>query len=223
MKLTKRQRPLVCGLIDGTVTPGELDAVREWTEQHGENLDGIDALVFALHYALEGTEITYLFECQVPTPTARLPNYVDDSSLTVLFNDRENHLQIASLKEFLSANNISDYVLESLSPSQLRNRVISRLERYQGIDASSTTDEPSLSITIERSANADEQLRQAVGAAEIVSALNTEGFNVTCEDVCLESPFEKLGLHHVSVQLEPDTSVRVFVWVVPSVELEEGG
>jgi hypothetical protein len=228
LKLTKQQRPLVQGLIDGTVKPDELDAVREWTEQHGEDPAGIHAVVFALQYALEGKATSYLFEYQVPAPTARFPNFVDDDSLAVIFNDRENHLQITSLKEFVSANGIGDYGLESLSPSQLRGRMQSRGQRYQGIDPS-TADQPSLykgrrvSITIEKNANADDELREAVEAAEIASALNADGFNVALEDVCLESPLEKLGLYRVAVLLEPDTSVRVSVWVVPSVEPRPGG
>ncbi len=229
LELTERQRPMVRGLIDGTVKPAEFDAVREWQEQYGEDDDGIDALVFALQHVLDGTEVTYLFEYQAPVPVARFPNLRDKAALTVLFNDRESHLQITSLEDFVSANNITDYTLEALDLSQLRGRNGGHTNPGQGAASSSTTDPPSAakvrkqSITIERKANSEGHLYEAVGVADIVSALNREGFDVTSDDVHLESPLEEHGLFKVPAQLEPNTDWKLFVWVVPSVECEESG
>jgi len=229
LDLTEGQRPLVKGLIDGTVKPAEVDGVREWAEQHGESDDGIDALVFALQHVLEGHEVTYLFEDQVPVPTARFPDFVDEDWLTVLFSDRENHLQITSLKESVSLNHISNYTLEALELSQLRRRITARAHTTQGAASSSTTDPPSVvkkreqSITVERKANSDGHLYETLGAAEIASALNQAGFNVTSDEVCLESPLDKLGLYKVPVRLGPNADSKMYVWVVPSIEPEESG
>ena len=211
------------GLIDGTVEPSELEAAREWSQQHGEDPDGIHARLFALQDALGGTETGYLFEDKEPAPTARIPHYVDDHSLTVLFNDRKGHLQITSVAEFVSSNDIHDYVIEALSPEQLRTQIRSRVHRYLGKTVP-TDEEPALykgqrvSITIERSADAAGQLREPVLSDAIVSELNAHGFDVTCEEVTLDSPLEELGLFRVPVQLDPETLVKVAVWVVPSVE-----
>jgi len=57
-----------------------------------------------------------------------------------------------------------------------------------------------------------------VGSADIASALNQAGFNVTSDDVSLDRPIEKLGLYKVPVQFDPATNSTLFVWVVPLVE-----
>jgi len=226
LELSEQQRPLVKGLIEGTIKPSEIDAVHERSEQHGEDVDGIDAIVFALQHVLEGPEVTYVFEDQVPVPAARFPMFVDESALAVVFNDRACHFQITSLEEFVSSNDINSYTLEALDIDQLHDRATGRT---RAVAAPSVTTRASVDrggkqrITIERKADAEGRVYEPVGSAEIASALNQAGFNVTSDDVSLDRPIEKLGLYKVPVQFDEETNATLFVWVVPLVEPENSG
>ncbi len=191
--------------------------MRKWLEQNGENDEGIDALVFALQHVMEGQDVTYLFEGQELFPVARFPNYVSEREVTVLFNDRECHLQIASLEEFVAANNIGQHALEALDLSQLRERMTGTAERSSTADASPAKARTP-SITIERQADPDGRLSEELGAAEIAQAASRSGFNVAAADVGLESPLENVGLYRLPVKLDAETDAELCVWVVPSAE-----
>ncbi len=216
LDLSARQRPLVKGLVEGTIKPAEIDAVRRWKDRHGEEDDGIDALVFALQHVLDGNKVTYLFEDGECVPAARFPRYIDRSSLTVIFNDRKCHLQIASLDEFLSSNGIEAFSLESLSLRQLQDRITdgaySRRSKPEG---------GRISITIERSSDAEDQVHEPVGTTDIVLALAEEGYEVDHQSVQLESDILTLGLHKVPIRLGDDTVKECSVWVVPSIDSDE--
>lgn len=224
LQLPKRQRPLVKGLVEGSVKPSEIDEVRRWAERHDEDYDGIASLIYALQHAMDSRNVHYLFEQDVVVPTARLPYYVDDQSLTVLFNDRENHLQIASVEEFTKSNDISDYVLQPLTFRQYETRIERRAEEYLGAKISHADKGQSLykgrriSVSITRKVNADESIEVAVTAADVVEALAADGISVAIEDVQLEEPIHEAGLFNATVQVEPGVSKKISVWIVPAVD-----
>ncbi len=223
LRLSERQRPLVQGLIDGSLNPARIDVVREWCEQNGEEEDGIHSRVFAIQHVLESPSVTYVFRDQELFPVARFPLFVDESTPAVLFSDLDHHLQIASLEEFLSSNQIGAHTLESLDPNQLRDRMTGRAA---GTDAPSDQTQPARDterrrrVSIERLADSDDRVHDPVGPAEIASALNETGLNITADDVSQESPLEKLGLYKVPVRINSELESTVYVWIVSSVEAE---
>ena len=81
LDLTEHQRPQVEGLIAGTLKPCDIDAVHQWATRHGEDVESIDALAFALQHILESDEVTYLFEDEVPFPVARFFDFVAENAI----------------------------------------------------------------------------------------------------------------------------------------------
>jgi large subunit ribosomal protein L9 len=73
------------------------------------------------------------------------------------------------------------------------------------------------SVTIEANANDDGHLYGSVGTAEIVAALRQLEFTVLPEQLKLEGVMKELGLYTIKVQLHPDITTDLKVWVVPTV------
>ncbi len=71
-----------------------------------------------------------------------------------------------------------------------------------------------LSLTIQAKANEENKLFGSVGAAELVKALKDENFTVEPSMIVLEKPIKDLGVTEVTVQLAPDISAVLKVWVV---------
>jgi large subunit ribosomal protein L9 len=72
------------------------------------------------------------------------------------------------------------------------------------------------SINVEANANDEGHLYGSVGAQEIVSALKSNGFSITTDQVRLEGVLKELGLYTVKVQLHQEISTELKVWVVPA-------
>jgi len=72
------------------------------------------------------------------------------------------------------------------------------------------------SINVEANANDEGHLYGSVGAQEIVSALKSNCFSITTDQVRLEGVLKELGLYTVKVQLHQEISTELKVWVVPA-------
>jgi large subunit ribosomal protein L9 len=72
------------------------------------------------------------------------------------------------------------------------------------------------SINVEANANEDGHLYGSVGATEIVAALKANGFSVSSDQIKLEGVLKELGLYTVRVQLHPEVTTELKVWVVPA-------
>ena len=70
------------------------------------------------------------------------------------------------------------------------------------------------SCTITRRVGERDKLFGSVSPNDIVDALKKGGFTVEKRSVHLESPIKSLGVHPVTVKLEPEVSATVKVWVV---------
>ena len=71
-----------------------------------------------------------------------------------------------------------------------------------------------VSITIQAKANEENKLFGSVGPAEIVAALKEENFQVDPSMVLLDKPVKELGVFEVKIQLAPEISSVIKVWVV---------
>ena len=72
------------------------------------------------------------------------------------------------------------------------------------------------SINVLANANDEGHLYGSVGAPEIVAALKANGYQISTDQVKLDGVLKELGLYTVRVQLHPEISTEVKVWVVPA-------
>jgi large subunit ribosomal protein L9 len=71
-----------------------------------------------------------------------------------------------------------------------------------------------LSLTISRLAGEDDKLFGSVTNADVAEALAKEGHKVDKRSILLEEPLRALGIHEVSIQLHPEVTSTLKVWVV---------
>lgn len=70
-----------------------------------------------------------------------------------------------------------------------------------------------VSCTVTAEVNDLERLYGAITEADIVRALETEGYTVDKKSIVLEKPIEELGIFEVGVKLHPEVTAKVRVWV----------
>ncbi len=70
------------------------------------------------------------------------------------------------------------------------------------------------SCTIARKVGESDKLFGSVTNVDIADALKKAGFKVDKRTIVLNSPIRALGVHSVSVKLEPEVSATLKVWVV---------
>jgi len=72
------------------------------------------------------------------------------------------------------------------------------------------------SVTIEAHANEEGHLYGSIGAADISKSLRSASFDVAADCVKLEGPLKELAMYTVKIQLHPEVTTDVKVWVVPA-------
>ncbi|MFA5410363.1 MAG: 50S ribosomal protein L9 [Candidatus Omnitrophota bacterium] len=72
----------------------------------------------------------------------------------------------------------------------------------------------SLSLTIQASAQEEDKLYGSVGALEIAAALKEEGFEVDKNSIALAEPIKSLGIYEVRIELHPEVTAGIKVWIV---------
>ena len=70
------------------------------------------------------------------------------------------------------------------------------------------------SCTVKRKVGEHDKLYGSVSAHDIAEALKQAGLVVDKRSVQLEAPIRALGVHTVSVRLEPEVTATVKVWIV---------
>ncbi len=71
------------------------------------------------------------------------------------------------------------------------------------------------SVTIEANATDEGQLYGSVVAADISKALLSAGYQIEADHVKLEGPLKELGMYTVKLEIHPEVTTDVKVWVVP--------
>jgi large subunit ribosomal protein L9 len=69
------------------------------------------------------------------------------------------------------------------------------------------------SCTVNVEVNDLDKLYGAVTVGDITNALEVEGFLIDKKDVIIEKPIEELGIFEVGVQLHPEVTAKVRLWV----------
>lgn len=70
------------------------------------------------------------------------------------------------------------------------------------------------SCTVSRKVGDNDKLFGSVSTSDIADAMKKAGFSVEKRSIVLESPIKSLGVHPVTVKLEPEVNATVKVWVV---------
>lgn len=69
-------------------------------------------------------------------------------------------------------------------------------------------------ITIDARANEEGHLYGSVGPAQIVAALDKEGFGIEARNVILDDAISRLDKHEVTIRFSEDVSAMICVWIV---------
>lgn len=70
------------------------------------------------------------------------------------------------------------------------------------------------SCTLKRKVGENDKLFGSVSTHDIAEALKAAGYPVERREIELEAPIKTLGVHPVTVKLDPEVSATVKVWVV---------
>ncbi|OFZ72705.1 MAG: 50S ribosomal protein L9 [Bdellovibrionales bacterium RIFOXYD1_FULL_44_7] len=70
------------------------------------------------------------------------------------------------------------------------------------------------SCTIQRKVGEHDKLFGSVSISDIADALKKAGFDVEKRQIHLDVPIRSLGVHPITVKLQPEVSTTVKVWVV---------
>ena len=73
------------------------------------------------------------------------------------------------------------------------------------------------SCTISRKVGENDRLFGSVTSSDVSDALKKAGFHVEKRTISLEFPIKALGVHPVTIRLEPEVSATLKVWVVKEV------
>ncbi len=69
------------------------------------------------------------------------------------------------------------------------------------------------SCTLNVEANEQEKLYGSVSEADVVKAMEAEGFSVDKKDIAFDQPIEELGIFEVGVTLHPEVTAKIRLWV----------
>lgn len=70
-----------------------------------------------------------------------------------------------------------------------------------------------VSCTVNVEVNDLEKLYGAVTEAEVIKAIEVEGFEIDKKQIVFEKPIEELGIFEVGVKLHPEVTAKVRLWV----------
>jgi len=69
------------------------------------------------------------------------------------------------------------------------------------------------SCTVNVEVNDLDKLYGAVTEAEIVKALEVDGFTVDKKNIIIENPIEELGIFEIGIKLHPEVTAKIRLWV----------
>ena len=70
-----------------------------------------------------------------------------------------------------------------------------------------------VSCTVSVEVNDLDKLYGAVNEADIVRALELEGFKIDKKNLIIEKPIEELGIFEIGIKLHPEVTAKIRLWV----------
>ena len=101
--------------------------------------------------------------------------------------------------------------IKKIEREKLKKAALDAQNRKQAEDLAENLSKVSCTVTVE--VNDLEKLYGSVGEADIVKALEVEGFPVDKKSIILEKPIDELGIYEVGVKLYPGVVAKLRVWV----------
>jgi len=72
----------------------------------------------------------------------------------------------------------------------------------------------SLSLTIPVLTQEEDKLYGSIAAQDVAAALKEEGFEIDKKSIVLDVPIKSLGIYEVPIELHPEVSCKIKIWVV---------
>src|SRR3990167_5079108 len=94
--------------------------------------------------------------------------------------------------------------LKKIDQEKIKKALIEEKQKQQAEELATRLSKVSCTISVE--VNDLDKLYGSVTEAEIVRALETEGYTIDKKDILLEKPIEDLGIYEVPVKLHPQVT-----------------
>jgi large subunit ribosomal protein L9 len=72
----------------------------------------------------------------------------------------------------------------------------------------------SVSINVAMATNEEDKLYGSVTNTDVANALKEEGFDIGADKILLGEPIKSLGIYDVTVNLHPEVTAKIKVWIV---------
>jgi large subunit ribosomal protein L9 len=127
---------------------------------------------------------------------------------------------VVKVKDGYARNFLLPRKLASLATLENRKRVALQKAKKAQADAKAKQEAQTLadklakiSCTVTVEVNDRDKLYGAITDAEIIKALEVEGFSIDRKTIVLENPIEELGIFEVGVKLHPEVLAKFRLWV----------
>ena len=94
---------------------------------------------------------------------------------------------------------------------KLQRQAVEKQEKEQAQELAEKLSKHSFTIAVE--VNDLEKLYGSVTEADIIKALEDEGFQMDKKTILLEKPIEELGIYEVGIKLHPQVTGKFRLWV----------
>lgn len=101
--------------------------------------------------------------------------------------------------------------LKRIEQIEKKKKVQFEQERQDALVVAEKLNKVSCTVNVE--VNDLEKLYGSVKEADIIKALEVEGFTIDKKDILIEKPIEELGIFEVGVKLHPEVIAKIRVWV----------
>ena len=109
------------------------------------------------------------------------------------------------------ATTATDQNLKLIEQQKVRQAALDAQKRKEAEELAEKLNKLSCTVTAE--VNDLDKLYGAVTEADIVKALEVEGFSIDKKSIVLEKPIEELGIFDVSIKIHPDVAAKIRLWV----------
>ena len=101
--------------------------------------------------------------------------------------------------------------LKKVELQEKKRQEQSNQEKQAALDIATKLNKASCTLSVE--VNDLDKLYGAVKEADVAKALEDEGFTVDKKDITFEKPIEELGIFEIGVNLHPEVTAKIRLWV----------
>ncbi len=144
--------------------------------------------------------------------------------MEIILNKDVSHLgqvgEVVKVKDgyarnFLFPRNIASLAtsanLKRIESLKKKQRELYEQEKQEASKYAEKLNKVSCTVTVE--VNDLDKLYGSVTEADIIKAIEVEGYKVDKKDLIIEKPVEELGIFEVGVKLHPEVTAKIRLWV----------